>query len=156
MRWLFSDLALKAHFLGLGGIALFSVLLIVGDGVTPPAHFRIALVAWCAGYPLVLLLVWRVHRRRPYWPQEHGPLHPRTDSLDDSAQASLRAFHPGERVQTLWGQRGTVLSVRPHPMDNLGLVMLRMDGCGELGVPVLGSTLERLPGSESRCSGPST
>jgi hypothetical protein len=36
MSWLFSNLALKSHVIGLGGIALFSFLLIVGDGVTPP------------------------------------------------------------------------------------------------------------------------
>ena len=63
MRWLLSDLALKCHVVGLGGIALFSLLLIVGDGVTPPEHYRIALFVWCAAYPALLFLIWLVHRQ---------------------------------------------------------------------------------------------
>ena len=156
MGWLFSQWALKAHVLGLGGIVLFSVLLIFGDGVTPPEHFRIALLAWCAGYPLVLALLWRAHRRESQEAererlslirslQEGGPLDSGAGPPEASAEVPLKAFRPGDRVRTAWGQAGTVLSVRPHPLDGLGLVMVRIDGCGELEVPVSGCMLERLP-----------
>jgi hypothetical protein len=64
MHWLFSSEAIKCHLVGLGGIILFAILLINGDGVTPPEHFRNALVAWCVGYPAVLGLLWWSHRRK--------------------------------------------------------------------------------------------
>jgi hypothetical protein len=156
MGWLFSHLALKTHVAGLGGIALFSVLLIFGDGVTPPEHFRIALLAWCVGYPLVLSLLWRAHRRESREAererlslirslQEGGPLDSRAGPPEGSEEVAPKAFCPGDRVRTAWGQTGTVLAVRPHPMDSLGLVMVRIDECGELDVPVSGCMLERLP-----------
>jgi hypothetical protein len=155
MGWLFSQWALKTHVAGLGGIVLFSVLLIFGDGVTPPEHFRIALLAWCAGYPLVLALLWRAHRRESRQAERErlslirslqgGPLDPRAGPPEGSEKVAPKAFCAGDRVRTAWGQTGTVLSVRPHPLDSLGLVMVRIDGCGELEVPVSGCMLERLP-----------
>src|SRR5438105_5437169 len=159
MGWLFSQWALKAHVLGLSGILLFSVLLIFGDGVTPPEHFRIALLAWCAGYPIMLAFLWRANRRESRnaeWErlnlirslQEGGPLDSRTAPPEGSEEVAPKAFGPGDRVRTAWGQTGTVLALRPHPMNGLGLVMVRIDECGELEVPVLGCMLERLPAPE--------
>ncbi len=63
MHWLLSPTAVKCHFLGLGGIALFAFLFIHGDGVTPPEHYGTALLVWIIGYPLLLFLIWGLHRR---------------------------------------------------------------------------------------------
>src|SRR5260370_7671518 len=63
MHWLLSPNAVKCHFLGLGGIALFAFLFIHGDGVTPPEHYGTALLVWIIGYPLLLFLIWGLHRR---------------------------------------------------------------------------------------------